>query len=203
MALKSVCADVEIQGVAKFIWPRNAAGLDASGKVARVVAAEAAAAERAEQILKSLEAEKIDGLVGDLKARIGIALLRIAQLAARRVLRRRSDLRRLLRVDEAFLGEAFHELVDQLADIATVQRAGILQHFAKFLAHGVVGQQVAFLQGSENGVAQGFHRLVRNRIQKGRNIAIRSRSAGRSRPGASLVRRGRQRRPARPYIFRI
>jgi hypothetical protein len=45
-------ADVEIQRVAEFVGARDAAGFDAGGQLARVVAAEAALAERAEQILE-------------------------------------------------------------------------------------------------------------------------------------------------------
>src|SRR6516165_3053253 len=119
-------ADVEIQRVPEFVRPRNAAGLDARGKIARIVAAKAAAAERTQQIAKGLETEEVDGLVGDLKACIGTTRLRITQVASRRGLRRESDLRGLLRIDEAFLRKAFNEFVDQVADFAIVQRSGIL-----------------------------------------------------------------------------
>src|SRR5262249_14516614 len=119
-------ADVEIQCVTEFVRPRNAAGLDARGKIACIVAAKAAAAERTQQIAKGLATEEGDGLVGDLKARIGTALLRITQLASKRGLRRGSDLRGLLRIDKAFLREAFNEFIDQVADLAIVQRAWIL-----------------------------------------------------------------------------
>ena len=44
-------ADVEVQRVAEFVGARSAAGFDAGGEIARVVAAETALAERAEQIL--------------------------------------------------------------------------------------------------------------------------------------------------------
>ncbi len=62
-------ADVEIQRVAEFVGARDAAGFDAGRQIARIVAAEAALAERAQQVLERLEAEKIDGLVGDFKSR--------------------------------------------------------------------------------------------------------------------------------------
>jgi len=73
------------------------------------VAAKTAAAERAEQILKGFEAEEIDGFVGDLEAHFLLALLRLADSAARGGLRRRGDLGRLLRINEAFLRQTFHD----------------------------------------------------------------------------------------------
>src|SRR5580704_9150982 len=88
-------ADVEIQRVAEFIGTRDTARFDAGGKIAGIVAAEAAAAERTQQILKSLEAEKIDGLVRDFESYFAIALLRLTDGPARGGLRRRSHLRRL------------------------------------------------------------------------------------------------------------
>ncbi len=41
-----------------------------------------------------------------------------------------------------------------------VLRVGILQHFAKLLAHGIFGEQIAFLQGAQNGFAESFHGAV-------------------------------------------
>ena len=76
------------------------------------MAAKAAAAQRAEQVLQSLEAEKIDGLICYFKACFGLTFLRLAELTARGSVRRRSDLRRLLRIDEAFVGEPLCELIE-------------------------------------------------------------------------------------------
>ena len=42
--------DIEVQRVAKLIWLRSAAGLDAGRQIARIVAPEARLAERAQQI---------------------------------------------------------------------------------------------------------------------------------------------------------
>src|SRR5258708_37445340 len=53
-------ADVHVEGVSKFVRTRDAAGLDTSGEVASIVAAEATAAQRAEQVLQSFESQKID-----------------------------------------------------------------------------------------------------------------------------------------------
>src|SRR5208282_3897239 len=101
-------ADVEVHGVAKLVGARGSARFDPGREIARVVAAETAAAERAEKVLESFKAEEVDGLVRDLEAGLGLALLRLAELATSGCLRRRSDLRRLLRIDEAFLGQTFH-----------------------------------------------------------------------------------------------
>ena len=43
----------------------DAGGLDAGSEIARVMAAEARFAERAEQILKRFEAKKVERLIGD------------------------------------------------------------------------------------------------------------------------------------------
>src|SRR5229473_2816031 len=67
---------------------------------------------RSEQVLQGLESKKIDGLVGDFEARFGLGFVRLAELAARGSLRRRRDLRRLLRIDETFVGQAFSEFIE-------------------------------------------------------------------------------------------
>jgi hypothetical protein len=53
---------------------RSAAGFDAGGEVARVVASEAGFAERAEQIAQGFEAEEVEALVGDFE----FGLLRVS-----------------------------------------------------------------------------------------------------------------------------
>src|SRR6266571_5354344 len=150
-------ANVQVQRVAEFVGARDPAGLDAGGDVPRVVAAKAAAAQRAEQILERLEAEEINGLVGDLETNLSLAVLRLAEPAARGGLRRRRDLRRLLRVDETFVGEPLGEFVEEILHRLAVHGAGILQHFAQLVGHGVVREQVAFLQGAEDGFTKSFH----------------------------------------------
>ena len=81
--------DVEVQRVAEFVGLGGAAGLDAGGLVAGVVAAEARLAQRAQQIAQRAEAEEVEPFVGDLEARLR---LRVADLsaggrAARRIVR--------------------------------------------------------------------------------------------------------------------
>src|SRR5579864_7995622 len=124
-------AYVEIHGVAEFVGTRDAAGLDAGREVTRVVTAEDAAAQRAQKILQGFEAEKIDGFVSNLESCLGLALVRLAELPTRGSLRGRRDLRWLLRIDEAFLRETFHEFVEQVFYGLIVLRVRILQHFAK------------------------------------------------------------------------
>src|SRR5262249_50061526 len=101
-------ADIEVECISEFVRAGDAAGFDTGGEVARIVAAKAAAAERAEKILQSFEAEKVDGFVGDFEADLGlIAVHRLADGAARCGLIRWRDLRRLLWIDETFLRHAF------------------------------------------------------------------------------------------------
>ena len=95
-------ADVHIQRVAEFVWLRAAARFHAGGQVARVVPAEAALAERGQQVLQRLEAQKIERLVGDFKTRLDIRLVP-ADLPAGRLGRRRSHARRLLLRDQSLL----------------------------------------------------------------------------------------------------
>ena len=52
-----------------------AAGLDAGGLVASVVAAEVRFAERAQQIAQRAKAEEVEPLVGDLEARLPAIIL--------------------------------------------------------------------------------------------------------------------------------
>ena len=121
------------------------------------MAAKTAAPQRPEQILQRLEAKKIDGFVRDFEARLR-SVTRLAELAPRRGLRRRGDLRGLLRIDEAFVGQSFGEFVEQILDGLIVHRLGVIQHFAQLVAHRAVRQQVAFLQRAENCFPQRFHR---------------------------------------------
>ena len=66
-------------------------------------------------------------------------------------------MRRLLRIDETFVREALENFVEQLLDGLIVHGAGILQHLAQFVAHGVFGEQVPFLQGAKDGLAKRIH----------------------------------------------
>ena len=74
--------------------------------------AEAAASERAQKIFESFESEEIDGFVGDFKSGFRI-LLWLPELAAGSGLRRRCNLRGLMRIDEAFLREAIDEFLER------------------------------------------------------------------------------------------
>jgi len=49
--------------------------------------------------LQRFETKKIDGLVVDFETRFGLTLLWLTETAARRILMRRCDLRRLLRIE--------------------------------------------------------------------------------------------------------
>src|SRR5229473_679271 len=131
---------------------------------------------RSEQVLQGLESKKIDGLVGDFEARFGLGFVRLAELAARGSLRRRRDLRRLLRIDETFVGQAFSEFIEEILHGLAVHGGGILKHFAELFAHGVFGEQVTFLEGAKNGFAEGFHGAIRvhlgNAVELGFEAAL-------------------------------
>src|SRR6267154_2369590 len=112
-------ANVHVERVPEFVRTRDAAGLDAGGEVASIVAPEAAAAQRAEQVLQGFESQKIDRLVGNFEARFGPAFLRLAELPARGCLRRWRDLWRPLRIDETFIGQPLRDFVEEIFDLLT------------------------------------------------------------------------------------
>src|SRR5215468_1442373 len=114
-------ADVEVKHIAEFIRARNSARLDPRREIARVVPAETASSERAEQVSQSLEAQKVDRFVGNLETRFRIPLLWLAKPASRRLVGRWSHLRWLLRVDESFLRKTFDELLDEVSDLLLIQ----------------------------------------------------------------------------------
>src|SRR5215471_2170719 len=154
-------ADVEIESVAEFIRAGDAARFDAGGEIACVVPAEAAAAERAEQIAEGFKTEEVDGFVGDFEACFGIALLRTAYGAARGHLIGRRDLRRLLGIDEASLREALDEFVDQVFDLRMVHGIGAVEHLADFFAHRAFREEVALLERAQDRFFEGFERALR------------------------------------------
>ena len=57
--------DVEVERVAELVGAGSAAGFDAGGEVAGVVASEAGFAKGAEQVAERFEAEEVEALVGD------------------------------------------------------------------------------------------------------------------------------------------
>src|SRR5271157_4195591 len=65
--------DVEIERVAEFVRLGCAAGLDSCSQVAGVVAAEARFAQRSHQIAQRAEAEEVESLIGDFKARLRLS----------------------------------------------------------------------------------------------------------------------------------
>src|SRR5262245_13625081 len=128
------------------------------------MAAEAAAAERAEKIAQSFETQEVDSFVSDLKTGFRVALKWIADGAARGNFVWRRDLRRLLRIDEAFLRKALDKFVDQVFDFLVVHRIGTIEHFAKFFAHRAFGEEVAFLESAQDGFFQSFERTLRIKL---------------------------------------
>src|ERR1700677_2717228 len=73
--------NVKIERVTELVGAGRAAGFDAGGKVAGVVASEAGLAERAEQIAQRSEAEEIETLVGYFKLGLGSVFAELAAYA--------------------------------------------------------------------------------------------------------------------------
>ena len=138
--------DVKVQGVAELVGLGGAAGLDAGGLVASIVAAEAGLAERAHQVAQGAEAEEVESLVGDFEARLR---LRLAYLAAGGGAA--GGIVRLVHADVVFLLHALDELLDQLLHLFGA-------HVFDLLAHLVV-EHVAVEQRLSDGLAQVFQRL--------------------------------------------
>ncbi len=140
--------DVEVQRVAEFVGLRCAAGLDAGGLVARVVAAEVRFTQRAQQIAQRTEAEEVESFVGDFEAGLR---LRVADLAAGGRTARR--IVRLIDVDVVFLLHALDELLDQIFHL-------LRAHVLDLLAHLLI-EHVAVEQRFGDGLAKVFQRLLR------------------------------------------
>src|SRR5205814_1295779 len=67
--MKESRADVEIERVAEFVFLRSLIRFDTGGEVRGLVAAEAAAAERAEQVTQKAESKEVDGFVRQFESR--------------------------------------------------------------------------------------------------------------------------------------
>ena len=140
-------ADIQIQRVAELVALAGTVGLDAGGEVARIVAPEAAAAERAQQILQRLEAQKIERFVGDLELHLGVRAG--ARAAGGRV-------RGILDADLPLVHHLLDQVVEQLLHLLRRQLLQALHH----LLHGVVIEQLAALQRLLNGLLEIFQRVL-------------------------------------------
>ena len=109
-------AGIEVQRIAELVRLRRGDRLDAGRVVARVVAAEAALAERAEQIAQRAIAEKIQALVGDFEPRRRRVGTEAAAGAARLALRA-LGLQIGRRRDEAFLHHPIDDVLDELLEL--------------------------------------------------------------------------------------
>ncbi len=126
----------------------RSAGLDARGGVARIVASEAGAPQRTEQIAQSTIAEEVQPLVGDLK-------LQRPVLVGGHAARDAGHARRLVRGrdgDVAFLLHALDQLIDQLV------HAALLLHTAQCLPRQFVELR-GVKQCVANGLSQSFQRI--------------------------------------------
>ena len=139
--------DVEVEGVAELVGFGGAAGFDAGGQVAGVVASEAGFAEGAEQVAQGFEAEEVEALVGDFE----FGLLRFSGLSADAGLAR--GVVRLVDGDVVFLLHALDQFFDQLVELA------VGGHFLEALAHVVV-ELIAFHERLFDGAAEVIEGLL-------------------------------------------
>ena len=147
IALDKRGGDVEIQRVAKFVELRCAAGFDAGGHVAGVMAAETGFPQRAQKIPQGFVTEEVETLVGDLELR----LLAVAGLASGGG--RFRGVGRIVDRDVVFLLHAFDEFLDQLLELA------FHLHLLQPLAHLFV-EQIAVEKGLLDRPPEGIEILV-------------------------------------------
>src|SRR5580704_16534009 len=104
--------NVEIERIAELVSLGGPAGLNAGGKIARIVASKAGFAQRSQKITQRFEAEEVEALVGNLE----LGLLRFAGLAADARLAR--WVVRLVDGDVVLLLHALNELFDEFVELS-------------------------------------------------------------------------------------
>ena len=147
---------VDVHHIAEFIRLGRAAGLNASGQVARVVTAGAAVAGGAEQIAQRAVAEKIQRLVGDLELHLARFTVAATALGAARLLG--VEIRRSR--DVAGLLHALDDLLDQLLQLIAHLLLAAFGLVAEHFLERVFRQHAAVEQCLENGIVQRLHGLV-------------------------------------------
>ena len=140
---------------------RRAARLDAGGHLARVVPAEAALADRAEQVAQRPIAEEVEALVGDLELE---RWLGAAPAAARPVALGRSASRSGAR-EVALMLQLLDDLLQSAARSAASASSARLPVLAEQLLEHLVGHQPAVQQRLQNGVVQRLHRMPAPRLR--------------------------------------
>ena len=110
---------------------------------------EARFAERSQQVLERLEAEKIERLVGDLEFHLSVRS--VAALAA--VLRL---IARLFHRDVAFVEQLLHQVVDELVHLLFRHRLQLLHHLLELL----VAEKLPVLEGLLDGALQVLERML-------------------------------------------
>ena len=150
-------ARIDVQRVAELVGLGRGHRLDAGAEVARVVAAGAAAADRAEQIAQRAVAEEVERLVGDLEVhRAGV--LADAAAGAAPVLALGLEVGRA--GDEALLHHALDDLLDQVLELLARAFLVAVGRLAEQLLQRLVRQHAAAEQRLEDGVVQRLHRPV-------------------------------------------
>ncbi len=146
-------AGVEVHRVAELVRLGRAVRLDAGREVARVVAAEAALAQRPEEIPQRPVSKEVQRLVGDLELGRG-GVLALAGAGALRVAPRLLHLEVGAAGHVALLLETLDEILDQLLETPTVP--AILHQ----LVDRLLRQQVAVHQRVEDCIVQRLDGLV-------------------------------------------
>ena len=151
---------VEVERVAELVRLRRAGRLDAGRLLARVVAAVAALAERAEQIAQRAVAEEVERLVGDFEGAPAAGRARCRRCPARRcalgfeVGRRR---------DVALLAHPLDDLLDQLLELRSRVVLIAVGRIAEQPLDRFLRQHAAVEQRIEDRIVQRLHRPVRRR----------------------------------------
>ena len=159
-------AGVDVHRVAELVQLRRAAGFDAGGHLARVVPAEAALADRPEQVAQRPIAEEVEALVGDLELEVGLGS---ASAAPRPIALGPLGVEIGRARQVALMLQLLDDLLDQLLD-PLLRIVGGLPVLAEQLLEHLVGQQPAVQQRLEDGVVQ---RLRRHALPRRRRRAVR------------------------------
>src|SRR5581483_580908 len=146
---KKRLADIQIQRIAELVLPGGTGSLDPGGKVARIVAAEARFAERAQQIFQSFKAQKIERFIGYFE--LNLSLGRVADSGSRLGL-----LARLIERNVAIFHQLTNQVVEQLLHLLSRERGQPLHHLLQVL----VVKKLPLLQSPLDSVLEIFQRML-------------------------------------------
>ena len=146
---------VEVEGIAELVGLGRGGGLDAGRLLARVVPAEAALAERPEQIAQRAVAEEVERLVGDFELHgrlIGAGAAARAALALAFEVGRRGDI--------PLLAHALDDLLNQFLELGAGLFLIAVSRIAEQPLDRFVRQHATVEERIQNRVVQRLHGLV-------------------------------------------